>query len=114
MGTNYRKQYTGESASFVSEVLKEEGIPYTFKEGGGCFLLRNPVKGGRYQYYYTTGRWSKLRLGKENKLHYRSKGIYDFLERFFKWELKNPKRLDEVASIESTQTKPLKDVSDDS
>lgn len=71
---------TEEDFSFVVSYLKEKDIPYEYRDGAHMFILTNSAD-VRYVYYWTTGRWSikKRTIDK----HYSSKGIDDFVTRFF-------------------------------
>ena len=83
---SYRpRRATNESLDFVKKVLKDKRIPFICHETAQCIILKSPYNGHRYQYFYTTGRWSCLRQGKTNDHHYWSKGINDFIEKYIKW-----------------------------
>ena len=71
---------TEETLSFVTSILEKNNIPYEYREGATMFILYNKAN-VRYVYYWTTGRWAvkKRRIDK----HYQSKGIEDFINRFF-------------------------------
>ena len=75
---------TDETVKYVSEVLEDNGIPFEYKSGGYCFVIYKEETGKYYQYFNTTGRWGVFRGGKRRPAkHYSSKGIQDFLDRFF-------------------------------
>tara|TARA_R100000234_G_scaffold72576_1_gene44726 strand:- start:1426 stop:1995 length:570 start_codon:yes stop_codon:yes gene_type:complete len=71
---------TEETLSFVTSILDKNNIPYEYMEGATMFIMYNKAN-VRYVYYWTTGRWAvkKRRIDK----HYQSKGIEDFINRFF-------------------------------
>lgn len=74
---------TRDSVEEVEEVLRSRNIPFTFEAEGHCFIISNPEKHRRFQYFYTTGRWSRILRGRKNTTHYWSDGIHDFLDNFF-------------------------------
>lgn len=87
---SYRpRRETGEDLEFVIAELKSKFLPFTYHDDAQCFIIKNPYNGSKYQYFYTTGRWSSLRKGRANFPHYWSKGINDFLEKYLKWQPPN-------------------------
>jgi|DEB0MinimDraft_10_1074344.scaffolds.fasta_scaffold121703_2 hypothetical protein len=75
---------TNESVEHVAAVLNKNGIPFQYKEKGYCFVLYRADTRRYYQYFHTTGRWGMYRQGGiRPEKHYHSKGIQDFLDRFF-------------------------------
>ena len=78
-GESIFRRDTGEEFDFVCSYLDNNNIPYKYKEGGGVFIVSNKT-GRNYVYYWTTGRWSPKH--KSNKIHYRSKGIEEFVTKY--------------------------------
>ena len=78
-GESIFRRDTGEEFDFVCSYLDNNNIPYKYKEGGGVFIGSNKT-GRNYVYYLTTGRWSPKH--KSNKIHYRSKGIEEFVTKY--------------------------------
>lgn len=79
-GENIFRRDTNETLEFVIDFLNENNIEHEYKEGATMFNLTNEV-GKCYTYYWTTGKWSPK--NKSMDMHYNSKGIKDFTERFF-------------------------------
>lgn len=79
-GENIFRRDTNETLEFVIDFLNENNIEHEYKEGATMFNLINEV-GKCYTYYWTTGKWSPK--SKSMDMHYNSKGIKDFTERFF-------------------------------
>ena len=71
---------TNETFEDVIEYLEERNIEYEVKEG--AYMLWVHHENRKYAYYYTTGKWAAYSKIGRPKLHYSSKGIKDFLERF--------------------------------
>lgn len=82
---------THDSIEDIREILKSKNIPFIYHEIGCCFIITNPDNHKRYQYFYTTGRWSRLLKGRKNTTHYWSDGIYDFLDKYFYRKFENTK-----------------------
>ena len=78
-GESIFRRDTGEEFDFVCSYLDNNNIPYKYKEGGGVFIVSNKT-GRNYVYYWTTGRWSPKH--KSNKIHFRSKGIEEFVTKY--------------------------------
>ena len=74
---------TRDSVEEVEEILRSKNIPFIFEAKGHCFIISNPEKRRRFQYFYTTGRWSRILRGRKNTTHYWCDGIRDFLDKFF-------------------------------
>jgi hypothetical protein len=74
------KHTTAQTKEEVIAILDECGIMYSPRDEATMLVLYGENK--KFYYYYTTGRWSTE--GKGHKKHYYSKGINDFLTRFFK------------------------------
>ena len=87
-GVRIYRRDTNESLEFVQDYLEKNNIEYEERLGATMLYLYNK-KGEMYAYYWTTGRWCK---GKAiSHKHYGSKGIDDFVCRFFN----NPKKEDD-------------------
>ena len=76
---------TNQTLEHVKEYLDNKNINYIVHEKPKMlFIYRvsNPTSeySERYSYYYTSGRWGDDTRTK----HYSSKGIEDFIERFYK------------------------------
>ena len=74
----FRKD-TKEDFDFVCSYFDDNNIPYTFKEGGNVFIIKNKT-GRDYVYYWTTGRWSPKH--KSNKVHFHSNGVEEFTTKY--------------------------------
>ena len=79
------KCYTMEDLDFVKAFLDNKGITYYVHPKVKVVYIyksKNPdhVKSPRFDYYYTTGVW---RSGNASKA-YQSKGIEDFIDRFYR------------------------------
>jgi len=83
-GKKIFRRDTNESLSFVQEFLKNNNIEWEERLGASLLYLYN-AQGDMYTYYWTTGRWCKGSA--ISPKHYSSKGIEDFVNRFFN----NPK-----------------------
>jgi hypothetical protein len=75
------KRPTNETLEDVKKHLDKVGVPYEAREGGSMMWIGE--EDNKYSYYYTTGRWSKFNPYGMPKKHYQSKGIEDFLDRFY-------------------------------
>ena len=74
------KYKTGEILEDCVKFLEEKKIPFEVRETASMLIVYHPDKDyKKYDFRYTTGRWSPL---PNKKIHYRSKGIEDFIERF--------------------------------
>jgi hypothetical protein len=77
--------YTDEELQKVLTYLDSRGIYYERRDTARMLIIYHPQKKWkRYDYRWSTGRWSPL----PNKLrkHYCSRGIEDFVNRFLKPE----------------------------
>lgn len=74
---------TKEVLSFVKEYLDKKDIPYDVRAGAHMMWIHNIEQDKSYAYYWTTGRWAPFAKSGRPKKHYRSKGIEDFIDRFF-------------------------------
>jgi hypothetical protein len=70
---------TNESLDDVLEYLKDKNVAVEVHPK--ATLLSIYVGSRRFDYFWTTGRWSQRRDGHPKK-HYHSKGIADFFDRF--------------------------------
>ena len=78
-GETIFRRNTNEEFDFVCDYLEDNNIPYTYKDGGGVFIIKNKT-GKSYVYYWTTGRWAPKH--KSNKIHYSSKGVVEFVTKY--------------------------------
>ena len=78
------KLYTGECLEDIENYLdncKPKPIPYERRDIARMLIISHPDKlYKRYDYRWTTGRWSVIPNRKH--IHYCSRGIHDFVERF--------------------------------
>lgn len=79
-GEKIYKHDTKQTAEFVMNYLDSLGIEYELKQGGSMLWIYNNDRA--YAYYYTTGRWAPYKRGSMPSVHFSSKGIADFVERF--------------------------------
>ena len=79
-GEKIYRHDTNQTVEFVMDYLDSKGIEYELKQGGSMLWVYNNDKA--YSYYYTTGRWSPYKRGSLPNMHFSSKGIMDFVERF--------------------------------
>ena len=93
------KHKTEQSAEYCMEYLDSKGIEYELKEGGSMLWVYKENKKA-YSYYYTTGRWAPYSSSGYPYKHFRSRGIADFVNRFFYPALPKIKEtLDSVSSF---------------
>lgn len=71
---------TKQTAEYAMDYLDSKQIEYDLKRGGSMLWVYHKEKA--YSYYYTTGRWAAYTQGAMPKMHFSSKGIKDFVERF--------------------------------
>ena len=102
-GSTLFRHETEQSAEYCMEYLDSKGIEYELKEGASMlWVYKENYKA--YSYYYTTGRWSPYVQGGYPSVHFKSKGIADFVNRFFSSEPPEIKEtLDSVSSFLNTQ-----------
>ena len=101
-GSAFFKHKTHQTAEYVMDYLDSKGIEYELKEGGSMLWIYKKSKA--YAYYYTTGRWASCTKGGYPSKHFRSKGIVDFINRFFNAERPEiEETLDSVSSFLTVQ-----------
>ena len=67
----------------AADAFRNEGFVIEERPSGSMIWVRIP--GGRwYSYYPTTCRWAPMANNSYPKKHYRSKSVYDFIDRFLK------------------------------
>ena len=70
---------TNESLEFIIDYLKTNNIDHTYKKFDPMVVVTNK-KNKDYMYYWTTGRWSPIH--RSNRIHYRSNGIKNFVDKY--------------------------------
>ena len=91
-GNNKFKHFTNEHLSEVTDFLDNKNINYIIGEASNTVNIYSYAD--KFQYYYTTGKWSVYRKGwsKYKKKYYNANNITDFYTRFFLKNLEREKK----------------------
>ena len=91
-GNNKFKHYTNQNLFEVTDFLDRKHVNYII--GDSTTTVNIYSYADKYQYFYTTGKWSVYKKGpsKYKKKYYHSKNIEDFHTRFFTTNVEREKK----------------------